>query len=159
MPTNCVWVDNLADTVQENFLFRQFARYGPLSNMVIDRERGKALIFFNNLENAQFALNEMRNRILNGQKIQVCKNFVGIWCFLINSISMGWCIIFLLVFSVIAQIIFFNNIILYNFLLTRKKKYLVAKIIFPSSSIECFNISEKYFAINVGNSSFLKIFV
>jgi RNA recognition motif-containing protein len=39
--------------------------------MVIDRERGKALIFFNNLENAQFALNEMRNRILNGQKIQV----------------------------------------------------------------------------------------
>lgn len=71
MPTNCVWVDNLADTVQEKFLFRQFNRYGPVSNMVIDRERGKALIFFSSLESAQFALSEMRNRILNGQKIQV----------------------------------------------------------------------------------------
>lgn len=71
MPTNCVWVDNLADSVQENFLFRQFARYGPLTNMVIDRERGKALVFYSSLENAQFALGEMRNRILNGQKIQV----------------------------------------------------------------------------------------
>ncbi|XP_071147711.1 protein split ends-like isoform X1 [Mytilus edulis] len=71
MPTNCVWVDNLADTVQEKFLFRQFNRYGPVSNMVIDRERGKALIFFSSLESAQFALSEMRNRILNGQKIQI----------------------------------------------------------------------------------------
>ena len=41
----------------------------------------------------------------------------------------------------------------------REKNSLVAMIVFPSSSIECFNISEKYFAINVGNSSFLKIFV
>lgn len=112
MPTNCVWVDNLADTVQENFLFRQFARYGPLSNMVIDRERGKALIFFNNLENAQFALNEMRNRILNGQKIQVCKNFVGIWCFFDkfnHNGLMGYCSSCF--FSVMAQIIFLNNIL------------------------------------------------
>lgn len=71
MPTNCIWIDNLADTVSENFLCKQFSRYGNVSSGVIDRVAGKALIFFTNMDDAQFALNEMRNRILNKKKIVV----------------------------------------------------------------------------------------
>ncbi|KAK3104914.1 hypothetical protein FSP39_013101 [Pinctada imbricata] len=69
MPTTCVWLDNVDQTVQENFLCRQFMRYGQVSHGIIDRIRGRALVFFVNLEMAQYALNEMRNRILNNRKI------------------------------------------------------------------------------------------
>ncbi|OWF34645.1 protein split ends-like [Mizuhopecten yessoensis] len=69
MPTNCIWLDNLAETVSESFLCRQFSRYGNVSHGIIDKNGGKALVFFTNIDAAQFALNEMRNRILNGKKI------------------------------------------------------------------------------------------
>jgi len=71
MPTNCIWLDNLAETVSENFLCRQFSRYGNVSHGIIDKQSSKGLVYFTNMDAAQFALNEMRNRILNGKKIIV----------------------------------------------------------------------------------------
>lgn len=71
MPTNCVWLDNVDQTVQENFLSRQFGRYGQVTHGIIDRIKGKALVYFTNAEQAQYALLEMRNRILNNKKIMV----------------------------------------------------------------------------------------
>lgn len=71
MPTNCVWLDNVDQTVQENFLSRQFGRYGQVTHGIIDRIKGKALVYFTNAEQAQYALVEMRNRILNNKKIMV----------------------------------------------------------------------------------------
>ncbi|XP_061196466.1 msx2-interacting protein-like [Saccostrea echinata] len=71
MPTNCVWLDNVDQTVQENFLSRQFGRYGQVTHGIIDRIKGKALVYFTNAEQAQYALVEMRNRILNNKKIMI----------------------------------------------------------------------------------------
>ena len=71
MPTNCVWLDNVDQTVQENFLSRQFGRYGQVTHGIIDRIKGKGLVYFTNAEQAQYALVEMRNRILNNKKIMV----------------------------------------------------------------------------------------
>lgn len=71
MPTNCVWLDNVGDNVGDKYLCRVFGRYGEVSHDVIDRTKGRALIYFSNLDDAQYAVNEMRNRSLGGKKIQV----------------------------------------------------------------------------------------
>ncbi|XP_053378964.1 msx2-interacting protein-like isoform X2 [Mercenaria mercenaria] len=71
MATPVVWLGNLADTVHEGFLCKQFARFGALSHTVVDRENHKGLVFFMNVESAQYALPEMRNRIWNGKKIHI----------------------------------------------------------------------------------------
>ena len=71
MATSCIWLDNLADTVSEGFLCRQFSRFGGISHAVVDRAKRRGLVFFLNIESAQFALPEMRNRIWNGKKIHV----------------------------------------------------------------------------------------
>lgn len=85
MPTNCVWLDNVDQTVQENFLSRQFGRYGQVTHGIIDRIKGKALVYFTNAEQAQYALVEMRNRILNNKKIMVSL----ISCYLPTVFSQG----------------------------------------------------------------------
>ena len=76
MPTNCVWLDNVAESITEKVLCRQFARYGPVSHSVIDKVKGRGLIYFENMDFAQHAVNEMRGRNLAGKKIQVSQNLV-----------------------------------------------------------------------------------
>lgn len=71
MPTNCVWLDNVAESLTEKCLCRQFSRYGPVSHSVIDKIKGRGLIYFDNMDFAQHAVNEMRARFLNGNKIHV----------------------------------------------------------------------------------------
>ena len=71
MPTNCVWIDGVAESVNEKYLCRHFSRHMQASHSVIDRDKSRALIYFDNMEVAQRALNEMRGRALAGKKIQV----------------------------------------------------------------------------------------
>ncbi|KAH6934452.1 hypothetical protein HPB50_024524 [Hyalomma asiaticum] len=71
MPTMCVWLDGVSESISDKFLSRTFGRYGPVSFAVIDRERGHALVYFESLECAQHAVAEMRGRVLNGKKLQV----------------------------------------------------------------------------------------
>lgn len=71
MPTTCVWLDGIADTVTEKFLARQFHRFGPVSYTVVDREKGHALIFYDRMDFAQVAVSEMRGRALGGKKLQI----------------------------------------------------------------------------------------
>ncbi|XP_052759600.1 msx2-interacting protein-like isoform X2 [Mya arenaria] len=71
MATPVVWLGNLADTVHEGFLYRQFQRFGALSHTVVDKENHRGLVFFIAPESAQYALPEMRNRIWNGKKIHI----------------------------------------------------------------------------------------
>jgi RNA recognition motif-containing protein len=71
MPTNCVWLDMMSETVSDKFLCMTFSRYGPVTYEVIDREQSKALVYYESLEVAQIAVNEMRGRALGGKKIQV----------------------------------------------------------------------------------------
>ena len=73
MPTNCVWVDDVAESCPEQMFFRQFQRFGNVTHGVIDREEGKALIYYENLEEAQRAVNDMRARVIYNKKIMVSK--------------------------------------------------------------------------------------
>lgn len=46
MPTRCVWIDGVPETMAEKQLFEQFSRFGPVMHTIIDREKGHALIFY-----------------------------------------------------------------------------------------------------------------
>lgn len=71
MPTNCVWIDGVSDTVSENYLSTQFGRFGPISQVTINRERKTSLVFFEQISYAQTAVKEMRGVTLRGRKLQV----------------------------------------------------------------------------------------
>ena len=75
MPTTCVWLDGIAESVNEKFLCRQFSRFGPVTHAVIDKVKGRAMVYFESMEFAQHAVNEMRGRALAGKKIQVCTHY------------------------------------------------------------------------------------
>lgn len=46
MASSCVWVAGVADQVSEKYLDLQFRKFGLLSQVVVDRARGQALVFF-----------------------------------------------------------------------------------------------------------------
>uniref|UniRef100_A0A336LLB9 CSON009984 protein n=1 Tax=Culicoides sonorensis TaxID=179676 RepID=A0A336LLB9_CULSO len=71
MHTNCVWIDGVADSITENNLITQFSRFGPVEGVTIDRERKLALITFEQNQNAQLAVKEMRGTTLRNRKIQI----------------------------------------------------------------------------------------
>ncbi|XP_021929166.1 protein split ends-like isoform X2 [Zootermopsis nevadensis] len=71
MATNCVWVDGIADTVSEKYLNLQFSQFGSVTHVTVDRERGHALIYFEQVPYAQDAVREMRGVLLRGRKLQV----------------------------------------------------------------------------------------
>ena len=71
MPTNCVWLDGIASSVTEKYLGKLFGRYGPVNYAIIDRSRGLALVYFDSVDYAQHAVNEMRGRLVAGKKLQV----------------------------------------------------------------------------------------
>ncbi|XP_075238533.1 spen family transcriptional repressor split ends isoform X2 [Lycorma delicatula] len=71
MHTNCVWVDGVAETVPEKYLILQFSQFGPVSQVAIDRVRGHALVFYEQIAFAQAAVKEMRGVTLRGRKLQV----------------------------------------------------------------------------------------
>lgn len=71
MPTNCVWIDGISDSVSENHLTTQFSRFGPVQQVSVDRERKLALVFFEQIQYAQSAVKEMRGVTLRGRKLQV----------------------------------------------------------------------------------------
>ena len=82
MPTNCVWVDDVAESCPDPVFFRQFQRFGNVTHGVIDREEGKALIYYENLEEAQRAVNDMRARIIYNKKIMVSGGEICRYCHL-----------------------------------------------------------------------------
>ncbi|XP_053694871.1 protein split ends isoform X2 [Sabethes cyaneus] len=71
MPTNCVWIDGISDSVGEGYLESQFDHFGAVSRVNIDRERKLALVFFEQVQCAQVAVKEMRGATLRGRKLQV----------------------------------------------------------------------------------------
>lgn len=71
MPTNCVWVDGVTESVNEKYLMMQFDPYGSITQVIIDREKGQALIFYEQVLGAQSAVIKMRGAPLRGRKMQV----------------------------------------------------------------------------------------
>ncbi|XP_008196762.1 protein split ends isoform X1 [Tribolium castaneum] len=70
MPTNCVWVDGVLDC-NEKYLRIQFEQFGAISKVHVDRDKGQALVFYEQVVGAQLAVNKMRGFSLKGNKIQV----------------------------------------------------------------------------------------
>ncbi|XP_044272580.1 protein split ends isoform X2 [Tribolium madens] len=70
MPTNCVWVDGVLDC-NEKYLRIQFEPFGAISKVHVDRDKGQALVFYEQVVGAQLAVNKMRGFNLKGNKIQV----------------------------------------------------------------------------------------
>lgn len=71
MPTNCVWVDGVTEGVTEKYLMMQFDPFGSITQVIIDREKGQALIFYDQALCAQSAVIKMRGAPLRGRKMQV----------------------------------------------------------------------------------------
>ncbi|XP_070152806.1 protein split ends isoform X3 [Polyergus mexicanus] len=71
MPTPCVWVDGIGDCTSEKFLNIHFGTFGPTTQIVVDRERGHALVFFDQISCAQAAVKEMRGITVRGRRLQI----------------------------------------------------------------------------------------
>ncbi|XP_039251148.2 uncharacterized protein LOC120328686 isoform X2 [Styela clava] len=69
--SSCLWVDGVTDSFTENYLASCFQRYGPVKHVVIDRNRGQALVFYSQFDFAQSAMAKMRARILNGSRLKM----------------------------------------------------------------------------------------
>ena len=44
--TKCVWCDGVGDDISEKLLTSEFAVYGKIQDLIIDRSRGHALVYF-----------------------------------------------------------------------------------------------------------------
>ena len=44
--TKCVWVDGVASDVSEKMLQLEFSQYGIIQDLIINRSRGHALVYF-----------------------------------------------------------------------------------------------------------------
>ena len=84
-PTTCIWVNNIPETITQQFLGQTFGRYGPVMHTVLDRVKQRALLYFDGVDYAQTAVNEMRGRTLNGNKIQV-----GFTSFICHKSVLQW---------------------------------------------------------------------
>ncbi|KAI5712343.1 hypothetical protein M8J75_007586 [Diaphorina citri] len=71
LATTCVWVDGVADNVSDKYLSVQFSQFGPVSHVEIDRSRGQALVFYQQVLFAQLAVNGMRGVVMRSRKLQV----------------------------------------------------------------------------------------
>lgn len=71
IPTTCVWLDGLGPNITEQYLTRQFMRYGHVVKVVLDRLKGMALILYNNTDFAQAAVRETKGWKIGGNKIKV----------------------------------------------------------------------------------------
>jgi len=68
--TKCVWCDGVAGEVSEKLLQQQFSQYGKIQDLIIDRSRGQALVYFDQLKKATIAVSEMRGCSLLGSRLQ-----------------------------------------------------------------------------------------
>ena len=71
MPTFCVWLADIDDMMTEKYLAEQFGRYGVVTATFIDRRSSHALVFFDGVEHAQRAVNEVKNRPFKDRRLQV----------------------------------------------------------------------------------------
>ena len=71
MPTNCVWIDGFGENLNENRIYRVFKKFGDITYTFVDRKKWRALVFFSNLDDAQYAVNEMKGRPLGKRRVMV----------------------------------------------------------------------------------------
>ena len=52
--TKCVWVDGVASEVSEKVLQLEFGQYGKIQDLIINRSRGHALVYFDQVSVCNF---------------------------------------------------------------------------------------------------------
>ena len=45
-PTKCVWCEGVSETVKEKEIHAEFGRYGKIQDIIINRAKGQALVWF-----------------------------------------------------------------------------------------------------------------
>ncbi len=45
-PTKCVWCEGVGDPIKEKDIHAEFGRYGKIQDIIIDRSKGQALVWF-----------------------------------------------------------------------------------------------------------------
>lgn len=71
MPTTVVWLDGLDDTVTESLLKRTVQRYGSLSKILVDKNCGRALVYYDSVDCAQYCVSDLRGRVIGSCKLQI----------------------------------------------------------------------------------------
>lgn len=71
MPTNCVWIDGVSESVGDKYLSAQFHQFGAVTQVTINRDKGHALVFFEQIASAQSAVKERKGFVLRGRKLQL----------------------------------------------------------------------------------------
>lgn len=46
MPTKCVWTMGIGKSVPEDLIYSEFGRFGKIKDVIVDRNRGHALIYY-----------------------------------------------------------------------------------------------------------------
>ena len=54
--TKCVWCDGVSLEVTENMLQQEFAQFGKIQDLIIDRSRGHALVYFDQVGPVGYSL-------------------------------------------------------------------------------------------------------
>lgn len=72
MATNCVWLDNLSQKVNKEYLM-QFCglRFGEVTRVVHDRRTNMALVFFINIDDSQKAVEDLKIGNILGRRPKV----------------------------------------------------------------------------------------
>nr|CAB3266529.1 msx2-interacting protein [Phallusia mammillata] len=69
--SSCIWVAGVTESFTEHYLASCFQKHGPVEYVVIDRNRGQALVFYCKFEPAQLALASLRGRKMNGSRLKL----------------------------------------------------------------------------------------
>ena len=68
--TKCVWVDGVSSDVSEKMLQLEFSQYGKIHNLIINRSRGHALVYFDQvIIQLYVSTNTIQLVILNGHLV------------------------------------------------------------------------------------------
>ena len=73
MPSSTVWIDGVADNITDKWLIEYFSHYGKVNHCCVDKKKGRALIFYSEVEQAHYAVSDIKGSMISKKKIQVWK--------------------------------------------------------------------------------------
>lgn len=70
-PSRYLWINNILNDMEDQQLYVNFSQFGPVESVKIDRQRGIALVLFQQMLDAQSAISTTRNVLLFGRTVQI----------------------------------------------------------------------------------------
>lgn len=71
MPTKSIWVDNISSRITDEAFKSLFDEFGKIEKITVNRLHQSALIFFDKLESAKFAVEEMTGYRIGDKTLKV----------------------------------------------------------------------------------------